>query len=117
MKTNYNLYGTSFLQIPELIDELKELIEAALINSTPVHLTPNATGSSDVHYFLDIEMATLGSSPSDYADYFDYLKMKEENGFSSDYDYFQLRLKVCKQHCRLGELNKIAIKNNNFISS
>lgn len=77
-----------------MIPELRELIDASLINSTPIHLTPNATGTGDVHYFLDIEMAVLGSCPSEYAEHFDYSKMKDEYGFSTDHDFFQLRLKV-----------------------
>lgn len=82
------------LQIPELISDLRELIEAALINSTPVHLTPDAVGSGDVHYFLDIDMAVLGSSSSEYAE--TLTMMREEYGFTSDVDYFELRLKVWK---------------------
>lgn len=81
-----------FLQAPEVVSDLRKLTEAALINSTPVHLTPNATGTSDVHYFLDIEMATLGSSSSEYAD--TLAMMRNEYGCTSDDDYFELRLKV-----------------------
>ncbi|XP_046647825.1 uncharacterized protein LOC124337857 [Daphnia pulicaria] len=80
--------------IPELISDLRELIEAALINSTPVHLTPDAVGSGDVHYFLDIDMAVLGSSSSEYAE--TLTMMREEYGFTSDVDYFELRLKVLR---------------------
>ncbi|XP_032795538.1 uncharacterized protein LOC116931937 isoform X1 [Daphnia magna] len=80
--------------VPEVVSDLRKLTEAALINSTPVHLTPNATGTSDVHYFLDIEMATLGSSSSEYAD--TLAMMRNEYGCTSDDDYFELRLKVLR---------------------
>jgi predicted metal-dependent HD superfamily phosphohydrolase len=83
-----------YLQTPKLISDLKELIEAALINSTPVHLTPNAVGTDDVHYILDIEMAVLGSSRNEYAD--TLVMMRDEYGFTSDSDYFELRLKVLR---------------------
>nr|SVE89711.1 EOG090X00VK [Daphnia sinensis] len=90
--------GDSYCQknesVPELVSDLRKLIEAALINSTPVHLTPNATGTSDVHYFLDIEMATLGSSSSEYDD--TLAMMRNEYGCTSDDDYFELRLKVLR---------------------
>nr|SVE73385.1 EOG090X00VK [Daphnia atkinsoni] len=81
-------------EVPELISDLRELTEAALINSTPVHLTPNATGTGDVHYFLDIEMATLGSSPGEYAE--TLVMMRNEYGCTSDDDYFELRIKVLR---------------------
>nr|SVE75584.1 EOG090X00VK [Daphnia hispanica] len=81
-------------EVPEVVSDLRELTEASLINSTPVHLTPSATGTSDVHYFLDIEMATLGSSPGEYAD--TLVMMRSEYGCTSDDDYFELRLKVLR---------------------
>ena len=89
-----NFYFLLVIKAYDVVRDLRELIEAALINSTPVHLTPNAIGTSDVHYFLDLEMAMLGSSPSEYAEQFNDLKMKEEYGFSSDNEFFRLRLKV-----------------------
>ncbi len=71
---------------------MTRLIEAAIANSTPVHLTEDAYGSDDLHYFLDFDTAVLGSSASDYADY--AARMRDEYGFMSDHDYTQLRLKV-----------------------
>ena len=74
------------------MSNVRKLLEAAIANSTPVHLTPGASGCDDEHFFLDFETAILGSSPSDYADY--AAKMRDEYGFMPDRDYLQLRLKV-----------------------
>lgn len=90
--TDINFYGLFLFQVSEVVSDLRELTEAALINSTPVHLTPNVTGTGDVHYFLDIEMATLGGSPGEYAK--TLVMMRNEYGCTSDDDYFELRIKV-----------------------
>ena len=84
------------LQSSELGEEVTRLIEAAIANSTPVHLTQDAYGSDDLHFFLDFDTAVLGSSASDYADY--AARMRDEYGFMSDHDYTQLRLKVNLNH-------------------
>lgn len=73
---------------------LRTILETALASSTPANLTPGAYGSDDEHYFLDIEMAVLGSSPADYAEHFDPTKMRDEYGMNSDDEYLKLRLKV-----------------------
>jgi len=78
----------------ELMEKVRRLLEAAIANSTPVHLTPGASGADDEHFFLDFETAILGSSPSDYADF--AVKMRDEYGFMPDVDYLQLRLKVLR---------------------
>ena len=79
-------------QSKELVEKVKRLLEAAIANSTPVHLTPGASGADDEHFFLDFETAILGSSASDYAHF--AAKMRDEYGFMADLDYMQLRLKV-----------------------
>lgn len=76
------------------IADLRKILETALASSTPANLTPGAFGSDDEHYFLDIEMAVLGSPPADYAEHFDPTKMRDEYGMNSDDEYLKLRLKA-----------------------
>nr|SVE92220.1 EOG090X00VK [Megafenestra aurita] len=72
------------------------------------------TGTDDVHYFLDIEMAVLGCSPSEYAEHFDYAKMKEEYGFTSDHDFFELRLKVLRYFLQIPNIYATEDFRNRF---
>jgi len=49
-------------------------------------------GSEDQHYFLDIDMAVLGSSPEHYSEY--TTKVQQEYAFLPETTYRNLRLKV-----------------------
>ncbi len=80
------------LQPAEEVAEVRRLIEAAVANSTPAHLSRDAYGTEDGHFFLDINTAVLGADAGDYGDY--AARMRDEYGFMSDADYAQLRLKV-----------------------
>lgn len=82
-------------QLPaEEVAEVRRLIEAAVANSTPAHLSRDAYGTEDGHFFLDINTAVLGADAGDYGDY--AARMRDEYGFMSDADYAQLRLKVLR---------------------
>lgn len=51
-----------------------------------------AFGIDDAHYFLDLDMAVLGSSPDSYAEYRE--RIRGEYSFLSEPMYTALRLKV-----------------------
>lgn len=68
------------------------LLEAADTSSTDEHKTDGAVGTEDKHYFLDLDMIVLGSSPEEYAAYAD--KVKQEYHFLPQPVYNDLRVKV-----------------------
>lgn len=51
-----------------------------------------AFGNEDAHYFLDLDMAVLGSPPDGYAEYRE--RIRGEYSFLSEPMYTALRLKV-----------------------
>lgn len=51
-----------------------------------------AFGNEDAHYFLDLDMAVLGSPPDSYAEYRE--RIRGEYSFLSEPMYTALRLKV-----------------------
>ncbi|CAG2053919.1 unnamed protein product [Timema podura] len=68
------------------------LLQAASTSSTEEHKTPGVFGTDDLHYFLDLDMAILGSSPEHYVEYTSIVR--REYAFLSDNMYRSLRLKV-----------------------
>lgn len=61
-------------------------------HSTEAHKVGGAFGGEDAHYFLDLDMAVLGSSPDSYAEYRE--RIRGEYSFLSEPMYTALRLKV-----------------------
>lgn len=72
--------------------EVIALLQAAATNSTDEHKTDGVFGAEDLHYFLDIDMAVLGSEPAHYASYTG--EVRKEYSFLPDAIYQSLRLKV-----------------------
>lgn len=64
----------------------------AATHSTEAHKVGGAFGGEDAHYFLDLDMAVLGSSPDSYAEYRE--RIRGEYSFLSEPMYTALRLKV-----------------------
>lgn len=64
----------------------------AATHSTEAHKVGGAFGSEDAHYFLDLDMAVLGSPPDSYAEYRE--RIRGEYSFLSEPMYTALRLKV-----------------------
>lgn len=62
------------------------------INSTEEHKTEGCYGCEDKHYFLDIDMAILGTGPLDYEKY--TIHVREEYVFLDNETYKELRIKV-----------------------
>jgi len=56
-------------------------------------------GSEDQHYFLDIDMAVLGSSPEHYSEY--TAKVQQEYAFLPEATYRNLRLKVLQSFLQI----------------
>lgn len=69
-----------------------DLLRAAATHSTDAHKTDGMYGSEDLHFFLDIDMAILGSSPEHYSEYI--TKVQQEYAFLTETMYRSLRLKV-----------------------
>lgn len=69
-----------------------DLLHAAATHSTDAHKTDGMYGSEDLHFFLDIDMAVLGSSPEHYSEY--TAKVQQEYAFLPETMYRSLRLKV-----------------------
>lgn len=67
-------------------------MKVAATHSTDAHKIDGAFGGEDAHYFLDLDMAVLGSSPENYAEYRE--KIRGEYCFLSEPMYTALRLKV-----------------------
>lgn len=71
---------------------MKHLLEAPTIHSTEEHKTEGAYGESDLHYFLDIDMAILGTSDESYKKYIEDLN--SEYSFLDSSSYKILRKKA-----------------------
>lgn len=67
-------------------------MKAAATHSTEAHKTNDLYGNDDCHFFLDIDMAVLGSTPEDYAQYTELVQKEYE--FLPDKTYKALRCKV-----------------------
>lgn len=80
------------LQDAELREETCALLKVAATHSTEAHKVGGAFGNEDAHYFLDLDMAVLGSSPDSYAEYRE--RIRGEYSFLSEPMYTALRLKV-----------------------
>lgn len=79
-------------QNPTLCQDVVRLLEATGTNITEEHMANNLFGTDDKHYFLDIDMAILGSTPDEYSLY--TKRVREEYSFLSNEFYKNLRLKV-----------------------
>lgn len=80
------------MQDAELREETCALLKVAATHSTEAHKVGGAFGSEDAHYFLDLDMAVLGSPPDGYAEYRE--RIRGEYSFLSEPMYTALRLKV-----------------------
>jgi predicted metal-dependent HD superfamily phosphohydrolase len=69
-----------------------DLLRAAATHSTDAHKTEGMYGNEDLHFFLDIDMAVLGSNPEQYSEY--TAKVRQEYTFLPETMYRSLRLKV-----------------------
>lgn len=80
------------MQDAELREETCALLKVAATHSTEAHKVGGAFGTEDAHYFLDLDMAVLGSPPDGYAEYRE--RIRGEYSFLSEPMYTALRLKV-----------------------
>lgn len=94
----------SFQKDAELREETCALLKMAATHSTEAHKVGGAFGGEDAHYFLDLDMAVLGSSPDSYAEYRE--RIRGEYSFLSEPMYTALRLKVITLHNRKMQLIK-----------
>lgn len=76
----------------DLCESVERLLEATGTNITEEHMANNLYGNDDKHYFLDIDMAVLGTPADEYNLY--TKRVREEYAFLSDEFYKNLRLKV-----------------------
>ncbi|XP_069681568.1 uncharacterized protein [Periplaneta americana] len=76
-----------------------DLLHAAATHSTDAHKTEELFGSDDLHFFLDIDMAVLGSDPEQYAEY--TAKVQQEYAFLPESMYRSLRLKVLQSFLQI----------------
>ncbi|KAL2747359.1 uncharacterized protein V1477_004051 [Vespula maculifrons] len=83
----------------ELREETCALLEIMAIHSTEAHKIGGAFGCEDAHYFLDLDMAVLGSLPENYAEY--ARKIRGEYAFLSEPMYTALRLKVLQNFVQI----------------
>lgn len=59
-----------------LTDVVVDWIIATKKHQTPEHLTSGAYGQTDLHYFLDMDMAVLGRPNSEYTTYVEQIEME-----------------------------------------
>lgn len=90
--STHNMSIYIFFQDSELREETCALLKVVATHSTEAHKVGGAFGSEDAHYFLDLDMAVLGSLPENYAEYRG--KIRGEYAFLSEPMYTALRLKV-----------------------
>ncbi|XP_035740628.1 uncharacterized protein LOC118449767 [Vespa mandarinia] len=83
----------------ELREETCALLKVVATHSTEAHKVGGAFGSEDAHYFLDLDMAVLGSPPENYAEYSG--KIRGEYAFLSEPMYTALRLKVLQNFVQI----------------
>lgn len=83
----------------ELREEVSALLKVAATHSTDAHKVGGAFGGEDAHYFLDLDMAVLGSPPESYAEYRE--KIRGEYSFLSEPMYTALRLKVLQNFVQI----------------
>jgi len=95
MKTEHE--DDLFFQDAELRGETCALLKVAATHSTEAHKVGGAFGGEDAHYFLDLDMAVLGSSPDIYTEYRE--RIRGEYPFLSEPMYTALRLKVSQLLC------------------
>ncbi|KMQ94620.1 hypothetical protein RF55_5216 [Lasius niger] len=91
---HFNIFADE-AEIPsdaELRGETCALLKVAATHSTEAHKVGGAFGGEDAHYFLDLDMAVLGSSPDSYAEYRE--RIRGEYSFLSEPMYTALRLKM-----------------------
>lgn len=86
-------------QDSELREGTCDLLRVAAVHSTDAHKVGGAFGGEDAHYFLDLDMAVLGSPPEHYAEYRE--KIRGEYSFLSEPMYTALRLKVLQNFVQI----------------
>ncbi|XP_050538236.1 uncharacterized protein LOC126903787 isoform X2 [Daktulosphaira vitifoliae] len=83
----------------DLCDEVISLLKVASINSTDEHKIEGCFGYDDTHYFLDIDMAVLGMSPTEYKNYIN--QVRKEYDFLDENSYKDLRLKILENFLQI----------------
>ncbi|XP_053975219.1 uncharacterized protein LOC128886061 [Hylaeus anthracinus] len=83
----------------ELREEVCQLLEVTATHSTEAHKISGVFGEEDCHYLLDLDMAVLGSSSENYAEYRE--KIRGEYSFLSEPMYTALRLKVLQNFVQI----------------
>ncbi|XP_066585302.1 uncharacterized protein [Prorops nasuta] len=83
----------------ELREEACALLKVVSTHSTEAHKVGGAFGGEDAHYFLDLDMAVLGSPPESYAEYREHIR--GEYLFLSEPMYIALRLKVLQNFLQI----------------
>jgi Uncharacterized protein conserved in bacteria len=91
-----NNFSLFVYQESVLHNTVLELLQAAATHSTDAHKTEGQYGNEDLHFFLDLDMAALGSEPEHYSDYI--AKVQKEYAFLPETMYNNLRLKV-RNYC------------------
>ncbi|CAG0903207.1 unnamed protein product [Cyprideis torosa] len=75
-------------------DEVISLIRLTATHCTTEHLSRDAFGCEDRHYFLDMGMALLGGTREEYEA--DALRIRREYGFLPENVYKELRTKILR---------------------
>ncbi|XP_065568982.1 uncharacterized protein LOC136032628 isoform X2 [Artemia franciscana] len=94
LQDNLETNGLLSEQNQQILDNVEKLLITAIANSAGIFLHCNAFGDLDEHYFLDIDIAILGSKSEEYFKYTQIIR--EEYASFSDEQYGKLRKRALK---------------------
>ncbi|KAL1130302.1 hypothetical protein AAG570_013240 [Ranatra chinensis] len=96
----------------ELYVDVIALLRCSGTHITEEHKAKDMYGTEDKHYFLDLDVAILGTEPDQYAEYAE--KVKQEYHFLPPHLYNSLRLKVLQNFLQIPNIFATKVFRDKF---